>query len=39
MPVDDKFKVTFTDKMDVLAFMKMQKSCNYKVGMALEMKL
>ena len=39
VPIDNKFKVTVSDKMDLLALMKMQKSCGYKIGFAVEMKL
>lgn len=39
IPVDDKFKVTFSDKLDMLEFFKMSKSCQYTWGMAVEMKL
>ena len=39
IPVDKQFKVTISEKMDVLDFVKMEKSCGYKMGISVEMKL
>jgi hypothetical protein len=39
VPVDKHFKVTVSDKMDALKFMKQEKSCGYKMGISVEMKL
>lgn len=39
VPVDDKFKLVVSDKVDMLEFMKMSPKAAYKLGFALEMKL
>jgi hypothetical protein len=39
VPVDEKFKLVISDKVDMLEFLKMSPKAAYKLGFALEMKI
>jgi hypothetical protein len=39
VPVDDKFKLVISDKMDLLEIFKSSSKAGYKYGFALEMKI